>query len=107
MYWWIITVVCICGALLIQYLCSSKILRMKQAISIKNMALRDVRSEGQRLDDQETELRNQETSLTHGIQRLRADIKSLVPRLKEKEVEVPEPDFPLTDLEDDGPVGGG
>lgn len=104
MHWWIITVVCICGALLIQYLCSSKILRMKQAISIKNMALREVRSEGQRLDDQETELKNQDTSLTHGIQRLSSDIKSLVPRLKEKEVEVPEPDFPLTDLEDDAPA---
>jgi len=101
MYWWIVTVVCICAALLIQYLCSSKILRMKQAISIKNMALRDVRSEGQRLDDQETELKNQETSLTHGIQRLRSDIKSLVPRLKEKEVDVPEPDFPASDLEED------
>ena len=101
MYWWIITVVCICGALLIQYLCSSKILRMKQAISIKNMALRDVRAEGQRLDDQETELKNQETSLTHGIQRLRSDIKTLMPRLKEKEVEVPEPDFPLADLEEE------
>ncbi|MFH1567420.1 MAG: hypothetical protein ABIL09_05410 [Gemmatimonadota bacterium] len=101
MYWWVITVVCICGALLIQYLCSSKILRMKQSISIKNMALRDVRAEGQRLDDQETELKNQETSLTHGIQRLRTDIKSLGPRLKDKGVEVPEPDFPLNELEDD------
>lgn len=101
MYWWVVTVVCICGALLIQYLCSSKILRMKQAISIKNMALRDVRSEGQRLDDQETELKNQETSLTHGIQRLRTDIKTLMPRLKEKEVEVPEPDFPLSDLDEE------
>ena len=49
MYWCIITGVCICGALLIQYLCSSKILRMKQTISIKNMALRDVRAEGARL----------------------------------------------------------
>jgi hypothetical protein len=62
MFWWITTVVCICGALLIQYLCSSKILRMKQAISIKNMALRAVRAEGERLDEQKTELSNQATS---------------------------------------------
>ena len=99
--WWIITVVCICGALLIQYLCSSKILRMKQAISIKNMALRDVRAESQRLEEQETDLKNQQTSLTHGIKRLRSDIKGLMPRLKEKGVEVPDPDFPLTELEDE------
>lgn len=104
MYWWIITVVCICGALLIQYLCSSKILRMKQAISIKNMALRDVRSEGERLDEQETDLQNQQTSLTQGIRRLRQDIKSLGPRLRERGIEVPDPDFSLTELEDDEPT---
>ena len=101
MYWWIITVVCICGALFFQYLCSSKILRMKQAISIKNMALRDVRAEGSRLDEQETDLKNQNTSLTHGIKRLRSDLKGLMPRLKEKGLEVPDPDFPLTELEEE------
>ena len=101
MYWWIITVVCICGALLVQYLCSSKILRMKQAISIKNMALRDVRSEGDRLEEQEMELKSSQTSLTQGIRRLRQDIKALVPGLKDRELEVPEPDFPLTELEED------
>ena len=101
MYWWIITVVCICGALMIQYLCSSKILRMKQAISIKNMALRDVRAEGSRLDEQETDLKNQNTSLTHGIKKLRSDLKGLMPRLKEKGLEIPDPDFPLTELEEE------
>ena len=101
MYWWVITVVCICGALLIQYLCSSKILRMKQAISIKNMALRDVRSEGERLDDQESDLKNQQTSLSQGIRRLQGDIKALMPRMKEKGLEVPEPEFPLTELEEE------
>lgn len=101
MYWWIITVVCICGALLIQYLCSSKILRMKQAISIKSMALRDVRAEGSRLEEQETELKNSQTSLTHGISRLRTDLKSLMPRLKEMGLEVPEPDFPLSELQEE------
>ena len=100
MYWWIVTVFCICGALLVQYMCSSKILRMKQAISIKNMALRDVRAEGERLDEQETELSNQQTSLTHGIRRLRGDIKALGPRLREREITVPEPDFPLSELEE-------
>ena len=101
MYWWIITVICICGALLVQYLCSSKILRMKQAISIKNMALRDVRSEGDRLDEQETELRGSQSSLTQGIRRLRQDIKAITPRLRERGMSVPEPDFPLTELEED------
>ena len=103
MVWWITTVACICGALLIQYLCSSKILRMKQSISIKNMALRDVRSEGQRLDEQEATLSSQQTSLTQGIRRLRTDMKALLPRLKEKDLEVPEPDFPLSELEDEDP----
>ena len=101
MYWWIITVVCICGALLIQYLCSSKILRMKQAISIKSMALRDVRAEGSRLEEQETELKNQQTSLTHGISRLRGDLKSLRPRMKEMGLEVPDPDFSLSELDEE------
>ena len=62
MHWWIITVGSICGALLIQYLCSSKILRMKQAISIKNVALRDARNEGERRDTQEAELKGQRSS---------------------------------------------
>lgn len=84
-----------------QYLCSSKILRMKQAISIKNMALRDVRSEGGRLDEQEMELKSSQTSLTQGIRRLRQDIKSMTPRMRERGLDVPEPDFPLTELEDD------
>tara|TARA_Y100001960_G_scaffold311641_1_gene372411 strand:+ start:627 stop:959 length:333 start_codon:yes stop_codon:yes gene_type:complete len=101
MYWWMITAVCICGALLIQYRCSSKILRMKQAISIKNMALRDVRAEGARLEEQEQELKNRQTSLTHGINRLRGDLKTLMPRLKEMQLEIPDPDFPLSELEDD------
>ena len=86
---------------MIQYLCSSKILRMKQDISIKNMALRDVKAEGQRLEEQETDLSNQQNSLTQGIKRLRVDIVDLVPRLKEKGLEVPDPDFPLTELEDE------
>jgi len=93
-------VVCICGALLIQYLCSSKLLHMKQAISLKTMALRDAREEGQRLDEQETELKNQQVSLTHSIQRLRTDIKRLREQLKANGLSMPEPDFPL-DVEED------
>ena len=62
MHWWIITVGSICGALLIQYLCSSKILRVKQAISIKNIPLRDTHNEGEHLDAQEAELKNQQKS---------------------------------------------
>ena len=101
MYWWIITVVCICGALLIQYLCSSKILRMKQAISIKSIALRDVRDEGQRLDEQEIELKNQQSSLTSNISRLRTDIKNLLDKIKEMGLSAPEANFPLEELEEE------
>ena len=101
MHWWIATVVCICAALIIQYFCSSKLLRMKQHISIKNMALRDAREEGSRLEEQETELKNQQKSLAYSIQRMRVDIKRLRDQLKEKELEVPEPDFPLEELEAD------
>ncbi|MEE2657937.1 MAG: hypothetical protein VX733_05485 [Candidatus Latescibacterota bacterium] len=101
MYWWIITVVCICSALLIQYLCSSKILRMKQAMFNANMALRDVRAEELLLEQLRRELNNQQTSLTHGIRRLRQDVKTLSPRLKDKNIEVPKPDFALGDLEDE------
>ena len=101
MYWWIITVVCICSALLIQYLCSSKLLRMKQAISIKTIALRDARDEGQRLDEQEGELKNQQVSLAHSIDRLRTDIRRLLEKLDEKGVSVPEPEFSLDVPEED------
>ena len=76
MYWWIATVACICIALIIQYLCSSKLLHMKQQISIKNMSLRDAREEGSRLEIQAKDLTNQQQSLTHSIDRLRVDIKT-------------------------------
>ena len=103
MHWCIITVGSICGALLIQYLCSSKILRMKQAISIKNIALRDARNEGERLDAQEAELKGQRSSLVQSIKRLRNDIRGLLDRTKEKGLDVPQPDFPLEDpIEDEG-----
>ncbi|MEW6755627.1 MAG: hypothetical protein AB1505_32320 [Candidatus Latescibacterota bacterium] len=102
MKWWIITVVCICGALLIQYLCSSKLLRMKQAISLKTMSLRDAREEGERLDEQEVELKSQQTGLTHSIERLHRDIRRLRDDLEHRGVEVPEPDFPLAESEPEG-----
>ena len=102
MHWWIITVGSICGALLIQYLCSSKILHIKQAISIKNIALRDTHNENERLDAQEAELKNQQKSLVQSIKRLRSDIKGLLERTKEKGLDVPQPDFPLDDpIEDE------
>ena len=101
MHWWIATVVCICAALIVQYYCSSKLLRMKQQISIKNMALRDAREEGTRLDEKEMELRSQQKSLSFSIQRMRKDINSLRDQLSEKGLEVPEPNFPLEELEAD------
>ena len=95
MHWWIVTVACICCALLIQYLCSSKLLRMKQSISLKTMALRDCRDQGSQLDEQAAELKGQQSSLTHSIERLRKDVSRLRKDLAERELEVPEPDFPL------------
>ena len=65
MHWWIATVVCICAALLIQYLCSTKLLRMKQQISLKNMLLHNAREEGSRLKEQAKDLTNQQKSLIH------------------------------------------
>ena len=102
MHWWIATVVCICVALLIQYLCSSKLLRMKQQISIKNMALRDAREEGSRLEGQAKDLTNQQKSLTHSISRLRVDIKRMRGQIKEKGLPVPEPEVSLDELEAGG-----
>jgi septal ring factor EnvC (AmiA/AmiB activator) len=101
MYWWIIAVVCICGALLIQYICSSKILRMKQDIAVKSLALREARTEGQRLDEQSLQLKNQKSSLTRSIRRLGNDIKVLVPQMQEQGLEIPEPTFSMADLDDD------
>ena len=101
MHWWIATLLCICAALIVQYYCSSKLLRMKQQISIKNMALRDAREEGTRLDEKEMELRSQQKSLSFSIQRMRKDINSLRDQLSEKGLEVPEPNFPLEELEAD------
>ena len=99
--YWFITVLCICGALLIQYLFSSKILQMRQSISIKNLALRDARTEGEQLKEQELELKSSQISLTQDIRRLSQDIKALVPSLKKLDLDVPEPDFPLSEFEED------
>ena len=101
MHWWIATVVCICFALIVQYFCSSKLLRMKQQISVKNMALRNARTEGARIEEMETELRNQQKSLTFSIQRMRKDIKRLRDQISERGLEIPEPNFPLEELEAD------
>ena len=105
MHWWIATAICICAALIIQYFCSSKLLRMKQQISIKNMALRDAREEGARIKEQETELKNQQKSLAFSIQRMQKDIKRLRDQLTEKGLEVPKPNFPLDELEADADEG--
>ena len=101
MQWWIATVVCICVALLIKYLCSSKLLRMKQQISMKIMALRDAREEGSRLLHQAKDLTNQQKSLTHSISRLRVDIKRMRGQIEDKGLQVPEPDFSLEELENE------
>ena len=101
MSWWIATVVCICVALLIQYLCLSKILRVKQQISIKSMALRNAREEGVRLEELAINLTTEQKSLTHSVERLRADIKRVRHQIESKGIPVPEPDFDLSDIEFD------
>ena len=95
MHWWIIAAVAICSALLIQYLCASKLLRLKELLSLKTTALHDVRGEGQRLDEQANELKNQQARLIENIGRLRIDIKRFSARLRESNLLVPEADFPL------------
>ena len=100
--WWIIAVASICVALLVQYLCSSKILRMKQAISIKSISLRDVRDEGDKLVQQEMELKNQQVSLGQSVVRLRKDIKGLQEAVSDRGIPVPEPGF---SLEEELPTG--
>ena len=99
MSWWIAMVACVCVALIIQYLCSSKILRVKQQISIKTMALRDAREEGVRLEELAGNLSNEQKSLTHSVERLRADIKRVRHQIESKGIPVPEPDFDLSELE--------
>ena len=98
MYWWIGMVVCIVIGLLVQYICSSKILRLKQLVSQKSIALRDARLEAQKLDEQEAELKGQQVVLTHSISRLKHDISGLIPRMKEKGLQVPEAAFSIEDL---------
>lgn len=61
--WGVISAVCIIASLLIQYLCSSKLLSMKQDLSIKRRILRDVREEGERLEARETEIKGQQATL--------------------------------------------
>ena len=100
--WWIIAVASILVVLLVQYLCSSKILRMKQAISITSNALRDVRGEGDKLDQQEMELKTQQVSLGQIVVRLRKDIKGLQEAVSDRGIPVPDPGF---SLEEDIPTG--
>ena len=94
MQWWIATVVCSCAALLFQYLCSTKLLRMKQQISLNNISLRDAR-----LEEQAKDLTNQQKSLTHSIGRLRGDMKRMRAQIQDKGLPIPEPDFSLDELE--------
>ena len=98
MYWWIGMAIGIGIGLLVQYVCSAKILRLKQLVSQRSIALRDARLEAQKLDDQEAELKGQEAVLAHGINRLRTDISALIPRMEEKGLKVPPPPFPIEEL---------
>ena len=46
-------------------------------------------------------MKSSQISLTQDIRRFRQDIKALLPRLKKLDLDVPEPDFPLTEFEED------
>jgi len=46
-------------------------------------------------------LKSSQISLTQDIRRLSQDIKALVPSLKKLDLDVPEPDFPLSEFEED------
>ena len=63
MFWWVATVVSIVAALLFHYFFASKIRHLKETISIKSLALRDVRDEGQKLDEQEIDLQKKQISI--------------------------------------------
>ncbi len=97
--WWVATLASICIALLIQYYCASKLLRIKQQIALKNSALREAREENNRLADQEISLKNQQKSLEATIERLRSDIKRLGQQLTDKSVPIPDPDFDVSLLD--------
>jgi len=97
--WWIATLASICIALLIQYYCASKLLRIKQQIALKNSALREARDESSRLADQEVSLKNQQKSLEATIDRLRADIKRLRQQISDKGISIPDPEFDISILE--------
>ncbi len=99
MHWWIATIACVCLALIVQYLCSSKILGMKQLVSMKGIALRDARFEGEKLESQEVELKGQQSVLEHSIRRMRNDIRAVIPRIKAKGLAIPQPPFPMEELD--------
>ena len=90
MFWWVATVISIVAALLLHYFFASKILHLKETISIKNIALRDVRDEGQRLDEQEIDLQKKQTSMQSKIYILRTDIIDLLNSAKEKGLPIPD-----------------
>ncbi len=104
MHWWVISVACICLALLVQYTCSNRILRMRQGLSLRSMAVREARNEAQELEEQATQVRGQQTSLVHAIDRLRPELRRLRNELKQKGVPLPEPTFDLALLGEDTPA---
>ena len=95
--WWLITAVAVVLALLIQYMCSHKILQLKQKVSSKSMNLREARSEGERLGEMSIELKSQDVKLKKSIRQLRTDIRRIIPTLDEQGAQLPKADFSLED----------
>ena len=105
--WWFVTIVAVVLALLIQYICSSRILQLKQKVTAKSMSLREARFEGERLSKLSGVLQNQDVTLKQSIRQLHNDIQKLKVTLKEQGVPIPQEDFvleeaPLAEAKDEG-----
>ena len=99
--YYVLTGICIFCAVLIQFLCSNRIVGVKESISVKKLARREIRDDRERLAHKETSLTNQQSSLTYSIARLQSDIQQVIARLREKGLKVPDPNFPLSELADE------
>lgn len=95
MHGWTITAVRMCSALLVWNVCSSMLLRVEQAISVKTICARDARDKASRLEQRQTERRNQQRRLRVNIKRLRKNTMELGGQLATRGRNVRDPGFAL------------
>ena len=74
---------------------------MKQDLAIKNLALRGVRTEGQRLETKCLQLKNQKSKLMRNIHHLNKEIKALTSLLEKQGLEISQPDFSISNTDSD------